>query len=182
VRTYQVVLLVHVLGAVGLVAGACCELGGLLLLRRARRVSDVRHAMAVASVALMIDPASSLLVFGTGMFLSATAWTWTVPWITTALIFFVLITVLAPSLQGRRLLAIRKMLRQTPDGPIPAVLDMLIRDPILRASVQAVLPLTLGFLLLMTLKPALLGSLGIMIVALGVGILPSLPTQRSLAN
>jgi hypothetical protein len=182
VRTYQVVLVFHVVGAAGLVLGACFELGGLTLLRRARSVSDVRQAMAVASIALMIDPASSLLVFGTGVFLTATAWTWTTPWITTALIFFVLITLLAPSLQGRRLLAIRRMVRQTPDGPIPHALHMLIRDPILRASVQSVLPLTLGFLLLMTLKPALLGSLSIMIVALVAGILSGIPTRRSLAK
>lgn len=177
-RTYQVVLLLHILGAIGLVLGACFEFGGLVLLRRARRISDVRQGVAVAGIALLVDPVSSLLVFTTGIILTATAWTWTTPWIATALIFFVLITLLAPSLQGRRLLAIRRMARQAANGPIPDALHILIRDPILSASVRTVLPLTLGFLLLMWLKPALPGSLSIMVAALVAGVLSSMPTWR----
>ena len=96
-------------------------------------------------------------------------------WIDVALASFALITLAAPTLQGRRFLAIHRIVAHTPDGAVPENLHRLIHDPVLRVSVQCVLPLATGLLALMALKPGLVGALVIMGVALLAGIATALP-------
>jgi hypothetical protein len=167
---YSFLLMLHILGAIGLFAGATCEMVGLWLLRQACSVEYTRAAAMVTRLALVIDPLSCLLVFGTGLYFVITAWGWSVAWIDVALATFVLITLAAPLLQGRRILAIARLIQQTPDGPVPTELHVLIEDPILQASVQTVPPVAVGLLALMTLRPSLIGALGIIGTALVVGI------------
>jgi hypothetical protein len=172
-------LFLHILGGIGLFIGGMCELVGLHLLLRAKDVEVLRTATTLTRLALVVDPVSSLTVAATGLYFVVTAWGWAVPWIDVALISFALITFAAPALQGRRFLVIHRIIGQVPDGAAPEHLRLLIHDPILRVSVQTVLPLATGLLALMVLKPALVGALLIMGIALLVGIASAIPVRWS---
>ncbi len=171
-------LFIHILGGIGLFIGGMCELVGLRLLLRAKDVEFLRAATTLSRLALAIDPVSSLAVVVTGLYFVITAWGWSVAWINVALASFALITLLAPALQGRRFLAIQRAVARTPDGPVPADLRRLIQDPVLRISVQSVLPLATGLLALMVLKPMLVGAILIMAIALLLGAASALPDWR----
>jgi len=168
-------LLLHILGGIGLFIGGMCELVGLQLLLRAKNVEFLRAATTLTHLALFVDPLSGMLVAATGVYFVVTLWGWSVAWINVALASFVLITLAAPALQGRRFLAIQRIVGRTPSGSVPEDLRLLIHDPILRVSVQSVLPLATGLLALMVLKPTLVGALLIMGIALLVGIASALP-------
>jgi hypothetical protein len=168
-------LFLHTLGGIGLFIGAVCELIGLQLLLRAKTVEFLRAATSLTRIALVVDPLSSLLVVATGLYFVVTAWGWSVGWINVALINFALITLAAPALQGRRILVIQREVGCTADGPVPEELRQRIQDPVLRVSIQSVLPLATGLLALMILKPSLVEAMLIMVSALLVGVLSALP-------
>jgi hypothetical protein len=133
-------LFLHILGGIGLFIGGVSELVGLHLLLRAKTVEFLRAATALTRLALVVDPLSSLLVVATGLYFVVAAWGWSVGWIDVALISFALITLAAPALQGRRMLVIHREVGRTPDGPVPEELRQRIQDPVLRVSIQSVLP------------------------------------------
>jgi hypothetical protein len=172
-------LFLHILGGIGLFIGGVSELVALRFLLRAKSVEFLRAATALIRLALVVDPLSSLAVVVTGLYFVVTVWGWTVAWINVALVSFALITLLAPALQGRRFLAIQRAVTRTPDGPVPEDLRRLIQDPVLRVSVQSVLPLATGLLALMALKPMLVEAILIMGIALLLGIATALPTWRN---
>jgi len=168
-------LFLHILGGIGLFIGGVCELVGLQLLLRAKTVEFLRAATTLTRIALVVDPLSSLLVVATGLYFVVTAWGWSVGWIDVALISFALITLAAPALQGRRMLVIQREVGRIPDGPVPEELQGLIQDPLLRVSIQSVLPLATGLLALMIFKPSLVGAVLMMGGALLLGVLSALP-------
>jgi hypothetical protein len=172
---HAVLLLLHILGGIGLFIGGFSELVGLQLLLRAKNVEFLRAATTLTRLALAIDPLSSLLVVATGLYFVVAAWGWSEGWIDVALISFALITLAAPALQGRRMLVIHREVGRTPDGPVPEALRQLIQDPVLRVSIQSVLPLATGLLALMIVKPSLVGAVLIMASALLLGVLSALP-------
>ncbi len=176
---HGLLLFLHILGGIGLFIGGMCELVGVQFLLRAKTVEFLRAATALTRLALVVDPLSSLLVAATGLYFVMTAWGWSVAWIDVALASFALITLAAPALQGRRFLAIQRAVDRTPDGPVPGDLRRLIHDPVLRVSVQSVLPLATGLLALMVLKPGLVGAVLIMGAALALGIASALLQLRS---
>lgn len=173
---HALLLFIHILGGVGLFIGGTCELVGLQLLLRAKSVEFLRAATTLTRLALVVDPLSGIAVAATGLSFIITAWGWSVAWIDVALASFALITLAAPALQGRRFLAIHRIVAHTPDGAVPENLHRLIHDPVLRVSVQCVLPLATGLLALMALKPGLVEALVIMGVALLAGIATALLT------
>jgi hypothetical protein len=173
---HTLLLFLHILGGIGLFIGGVCELIGLHLLLQARHVEALRAGTTLTRLALVVDPLSSMSVAATGLYFVVTAWGWSVPWINVALASFALITLAAPALQGRRFLAIHRIVGRISDGSVPEDLRGLIQDPVLRVSVQSVLPLATGLLALMVLKPALLGALLIMGVALLIGLISAIPT------
>jgi hypothetical protein len=179
---HALLLFLHIFGGIGLFIGGVCELVGLQLLVRAKTVEFLRAATSLTRLALVVDPLSSLLVVATGLWFVVTAWGWSVGWIDVALISFALITLAAPALQGRRLLAIHREVGRTPDGPVPEALRARIEDPVLWASIHAVLPLATGLLALMVLKPSLVGAVLLMGSALLLGVLSVLPRWHTLRH
>jgi hypothetical protein len=168
-------LFLHILAGIGLFIGATCELVGLRLMLRAKSVDVLRAATTLTRLALVVDPLSSLVAATTGLYFIVTSWGWSVAWINVALASFALITLAAPALQGRRFLAIQRAVGRAADGAVPENLRMQIQDPLLRVSVQSVLPLATGLLALRVLKPRLVEAVLIMGIALLVGIASALP-------
>jgi len=180
---YTIALFIHVCGAVGYFISAGTRVLLLAGLRRARQVEQVRLISQIDGRLGPVFGISVLLVLIAGLYMAATGWTSTAAWIGVALVSLVVMAPLGAITQTTRQRAIERMARETPDGPIPAALAQRIHDPVLRTSVQTVLILLLGIVFLMTVKPALLASIIVMVVALALGLatalLPSRPAHSA---
>src|SRR5258708_39601270 len=90
-------------------------------------------------------------------------------WIAVGMISVVLMARLGKALMEPRRRTIDRLAREAQDGPLPESLEQRIHDPVLLTSVLTIAALLFGIVFLMTTKPALIGSLIVMAVSLGVG-------------
>jgi hypothetical protein len=171
---YNIILFVHVAGAIGYSAGTLVALLGLGYLRRAKRVGEVRSSLELQERTGLISGISLLLTILAGLFLAGNAWSFRTGWIDVALGSLVLLF-LSGMLMGRRRHAILTLAKDLPDGPLPASLEARIHDPLMAMGIYLLAAVVLGILFLMTVKPTLVGSLIAIGVCVAVGLAVSLP-------
>jgi len=176
---YTIVLFLHVSGAIGYFIGIGTWLFGLSAIRRAQRVEQVRALTNLTGRLRLFFGISVLLILATGLYMALTAWSLQTGWIGVALISLVLIAPLSTALIEPRRRAIDRLAREAPDGPLPQALERRTHDPILATALQTVAALLLGIVFLMTTKPALIGSLIVMAVALALGLSSGLLVFRT---
>jgi hypothetical protein len=178
---YNIVLFLHVSGAIGYFVSIGTWLFAFSALRRAQRVEQARALTNLAGRLGPLFGISVLLILATGLYMAVTAWGLQTGWILVALISLVLIAPLGTALIEPRRRAIDRLAQEAPDGPLPQALEQRTHDPVLLAALQTVAALLLGIVFLMTTKPALIGSLIVMAVALVLGlasgVLVSRPTR-----
>ena len=168
---YNIVLFVHVIGAIGYFLGMGILLFILLGLRRAQRVEQVRALIQLNDLSGPVSGISVLLLLAAGLYLAITAWSLLTSWILVALISLILMVPTSAALIAPRRSAIIKQLeREAPEGAISLALERHIDDPILATVCTTVAALLLGLVFLMTTKPDLVGSLTVMGVALLLGL------------
>ncbi len=171
---YNIFLFFHVSSAIGYFISSGVWLLGLSVLRRAQRVEQVRTIASLIAQSGPVSGISLLLLLVTGFYMMASAWKFTLGWIAVGFVSLVLIALCGAVLVEPRRRAFNRLAQETPDGPIPETLERLIHDPVLRTVVQTLAILLLGIVFLMTTKPALIGSLVVMAVALALGLVSSL--------
>ena len=176
---YNIVLFLHVSGAIGYFIGMGTWLFGFAAIRRAQRVEQVRALTNLTGRLGLFFGISVLLILATGLYMALTAWSLQTGWIGVALISLVLIAPLSTALIEPRRRAIDRLAREAPDGPLPQALERRTHDPILATALQTVAALLLGIVFLMTTKPALTGSLIVMAVALALGLASGLLVFRA---
>lgn len=108
-----------------------------------------------------------------------TSWGVETGWVTVAIISFALMAPIGPLIVERRLHAIERVARQTPEGPLPASLAAQVADPVMGAALHVLLALLLGILFLMTVKPPLGGSALALALALLLGLASGIPLLLS---
>ena len=114
-------------------------------------------ALAVKLDGLM--PLSTLLIIAPALYLVFSAWGWGVAWINVSLALFVVMSVMGPMINLRRLKSIMDA-ASSETGTVPsAALLSKVRDRALWNSVSVMSMLTVGILFLMAVKLPLLGSL-----------------------
>jgi uncharacterized membrane protein len=176
---YTIVLFLHVSGAIGYFLGIGTWLFILVGLRRAQRVEQVRALIQLTDLSGPFTGISVLLLLATGFYLALTAWSLLTGWILVALISLVLMAPLGAALIEPRRRAIDRLAHEAPDGPLPQSLERRTHDPILGTAQQTVAALLLGIVFLMTTKPALIGSLIVMAVALVLGLASGVRLSRA---
>jgi hypothetical protein len=174
--TYNVVLFLHVSGAVGYFVAMGIWLFGLANLRRAQRVEQVRVLSNLVGRLGPLFGISVLLILVSGLYMAGTTWGFQTGWIDVALISLILIAPLGTAAIEPRRRAIARLAQEAPDGPLPAALELRTHDPVLTTAVQTVTALLLGIVFLMTNKPSLVGSLVVMAIALALGLASGLLT------
>lgn len=174
--TYNVVLFLHVSGAIGYFVAMGVWLFGLANLRRAQRVEQVRVLSNLVGRLGPLFGISVLLILVTGLYMAGTTWGFQTGWIDVALVSLILIAPLGTAAIEPRRRAIERLAREAPDAPVPAALDRRTHDPVLATAVQTVIALLLGIVFLMTNKPSLVGSLIVMAIALALGLASGLLT------
>src|SRR6266581_9329004 len=175
---YNIILFLHVSGAIGYFIGIGAWLFVLAGLRRAQRVEQVRSLTTLVGLTGPLFAISVLLILAAGLYMSLTAWSLQTGWIAVALISLVIMAPLGTALIEPRRRAIDRLAREAPDGPLPESLKRRIHDPVLGTALQTVAALLLGIFFLMTTKPALTGSLIVMAVALALGLASGVLVSR----
>ena len=175
---YNVALFFHVLGAIGYSAGVIITLLGLVALRRARRVEQVRTLVGLIGLSDPVAVVSALLILSAGLYMTITVWGWQMGWINVALVTIVLIATLGVAVIEKRRKAIARLAQDASDGSLAASLDEHIHDPVLGTALYTLTALLVGVIFLMTNKPALDGAIVVIVVAGAVGLASSLPLWR----
>ena len=175
---YTVVLFLHVSGAIGYFISMGVWLFGLVGLRRAQRVEQVRSLSNLIGMTGPIFGISVLFILAAGLYMAITAWSLQTGWIAVALITLVLMAPLGTAIIEPRRRALSRLANEAPDGPLPETLKQSIHDPVLGTSLQTLTTLLFGIVFLMTTKPSLPGSLIVMAVALALGLASGLVFSR----
>jgi hypothetical protein len=175
VSAYSITLFLHVVGALGLFAVLGLEWAGLYYLKRARGTAQAREWLRLVTPPGIVGGAAALLTLLTGIYLSATRWG-ARGWIVVGLAGMVVIAVLGAAVSGRRVAA---MARAVPaeDGPIPPAFGRQLHDPVLAISLRLRTALFLGIVFLMSIRPSLAGSVGVITVAAAAGLAAALPVR-----
>ena len=180
---YSITLFIHVVAVIALFVAMAAEWAYLRHLRQAETVEDLRVWSGLAEGLDKVFPLSSVTIAGSGLYLMQRGWGWNavrgVAWIDVALLALVALSVIGPTIHGRRFAAIGIAARAAHTGPIPPALARRIHDPVLWTSVQMTAALGFGVVYLMTVKPGLVGSLLVLVVAAVLGVLASAPGWRA---
>jgi hypothetical protein len=176
---YNIVLFVHIVGAIGYFLSIGAWLFILVGLRRAQHVEEVRALVHLNNLSAPFGVVSAVALLIAGLYLAGTAWGLLTGWILVALISLILILpTTAALIAPRRSALVKQLERSAPEGKLSETLKQHIHDPILLTTLQTVAALLLGIVFLMTTKPELVGSLIVMAVALVLGLLSSLLVSR----
>ena len=176
---YTIALFFHVSGAIGYFVGIGAWLFILVGLRRAQRVEQVRGLVNLIGLSGPFTGISLLFILVTGFYMAVTAWSLRTGWIDVALISLILMVPSGAALIEPRRRAIARLAQEEPDGPLPPALERRTHDPILLTALQTVAALLLGIVFLMTNKPALIGSIIVMAVALVLGVASGVLVSRA---
>jgi Predicted integral membrane protein (DUF2269) len=172
---YNIILFVHVIGAIGYSLSIGTWLFILVGLRRAQHVEQVRTLIRLNDLSGPFGAGSAVVLLAAGLYLALSAWSLLTSWILVALVSLILIVpTTAALIASRRSALVKRLAREAPDGALSEALQQRIHDLVLWTTVQTVAALFLGIVFLMTTKPALLDSLIVMAVALLFGLLSSL--------
>jgi uncharacterized membrane protein len=176
---YNIVLFLHVSGAIGYFVGIGIWLFGFVGIRRAQRVEQVRTLVNLIGLTSPLFGISVLLILAAGLYMAFTAWSLLTGWILVALITLIIMAPLGTVLIERRRRVIARLAQEAPDGSLPASLEQRIQDPVLLTSLQTVVALLLGIVFLMITKPELIGSLIVIAIALALGLASGLLVSRA---
>ena len=177
---YKIVLLFHIVSVLVLFIGIAGIVVGTYGMRRSTSMKQLIEWSWLATTTDKIMPFAAAGVIFSGIYMASTAWGWQRAWIDVALVSFVLMVALGPLLIGPRLLHIKKDIQgmSALTEMVPSHLRQQTRDPLLWVVLMIFTFMAFGVVILMILKPNLLGSLSTIGVSLILGALCHLPLQR----
>jgi hypothetical protein len=176
---YSVVLFVHVASAFGIAAALSLAIVTLSRLRRATTVSEARLWVEFAPGVPALAIIALVFLLLSGIYMTAQMGGWTLAWPKVALGALILIGPLG-AVTGRRLRAIQIACAAT--TPNESDIFAKLRDPFLVYSMNMRIALVLGILLLMTAKPELRESMGIIVSSILLGLVSSAFWRRDTAS
>lgn len=182
---YDVALFLHIVGVVLLVGAVTTTLLATLRAQRARTVAEIASLTAVTrKIDLVIGPAM-LLILGPALYMVSRGGDdgsihWTSGWVDVALVVFLVMAVLGPTVEAGHAKRLQRLATQLPDGPVPPELDAARRAPAATYVTFFGVAQIIAFLYLMTNKPGLIGSLTACVVAALISALLAGGRLRSL--
>jgi hypothetical protein len=118
---------------------------------------------------------STVVVAASGLYLAWSHWGWGIAWINLALVVLVVMSVVGPAVNTRRLDALARASETAAPGPVPDPLARQIHDPVLAISIHTLAALGFGVVVLKVVKPDLEGALGTLVVAVVLGVIAARP-------
>jgi hypothetical protein len=172
---YSVELFVHVVSALGIFAALTLEAAALIRLRRATSANEARLWIEFAPGVPALAIGSLVFLLLSGIFMTAQMSGWKLAWSRVALGALILIAPLG-AVTGRRMRAIRQACAA--NNPTESDLFGRLRDPFLKFSMNIRIALVLGIVLLMTAKPELRESVGIIVSSVFLGFVSTILLWR----
>lgn len=176
---YSAVLFVHVASALGVFAALCVEAVALLHLRKATTANEARLWLEFAPGLTALTAASFLVLLLSGIFMTTQSSEWILAWVRVALGALLLLGPLG-AVAGRKMRAIRNACAANDRNGVDLIAKL--RDPFLKFSINIRAAVVLGIVLLMTAKPELRQSLGIIVSAVFLGFVSALFGGRGTAS
>jgi uncharacterized membrane protein len=160
VRADQWLLFGHLIGVLLLFGAIALENVTLFFMLRSRTVEELRAATTFARLLGRMFPIAVVLIlgFGIGLVGHSDEFKWGEAWIDLGLGLLILLTIVGPTVQGRRVEHIYDEARAAQPGRLTAELSNKVRDPIMRAGMVISTWLAIGIVLLMTRQPDWAGA------------------------
>jgi hypothetical protein len=182
-------LFLHITGVIGMFMGYGALVLGTIALRRATRLEDVRaiaNAMTYGrrvgfehvSVIDALVVASVLVIAATGLDMARYTGDWRSGWVEVAIATFLVMAPIGPLVINPRLHAVARAASGEAVGKVPGQLDNLLRDTVLTIALRASLAVLVGLVFLMAVKPSLLWSVLVILLALVVGFAAAATGKR----
>ena len=154
-RTQQWLLFGHVIGVIILFGAILLENLILIYALRARSYEQLRGATTFVPLLHRLFPAGALLIlgFGIGMVAQSDAFKFGQAWIDLSLGLLILLAILGPTVQGRRIDTFSEAAQHGRSGPLTPELLAQVRDPVLRMATVGSTWLAVGILFLMARQP-----------------------------
>jgi hypothetical protein len=167
-------LFFHILAAIGLFTGAAIEILALVRLKRAATLKDVRAALLNAPV---IGPCMGLsvlllLAMGIGM-IYAGHFGWSAGWINVVFGLTIVLAIIGPAINGRRIDALHARAAQAGDGALTPEIDAARRDRVLHYTTFMSLFELIAALYIMVAKPDAGPAATVVIAAAVLAALPA---------
>jgi hypothetical protein len=166
---YNVVLFLHILGAVIMFMAIAILATAMLSMLYAKETAKIR---LWSNLAVKIDglfPLSTLIILIPAFYLVFSTWGWSVAWINVSLAALLGISLLGPIINLRRLKGILNAAESETEAVPSAELLSKVRDRVLWTSVSIMSMIVVGVLFLMAVKLPLLGSVITMAIAIAAG-------------
>jgi hypothetical protein len=176
---YSLLIFLHVLGGVGVFVGLGIEVVALRRLERAVSVDQARSWVGLMREGGRIGPVAMVTILLAGVWMMALRWG-PEPWILTALVALIAMAILGAALTRPGMALLGAALTQEEDE-LPGRFRTNEATGSLSFSLWLRVAIGVGILGLMTVKPEMLGSLGIMgaTVVIGVGAALRLRGRRA---
>ena len=153
---YSIVLYLHIVGALLLFVAMGIEFLTVSRLRWAGTAEQARDWLGVLGSLRVIGPVALVTILIPGLYMAATSAGWE-GWNILALVAMVVMAALGAASNASRMPAIGRSIGPL-RGPLPPEARARLRDRIVWASILTRIGIGLGIVLLMTLKPDLVGS------------------------
>ena len=181
-KTYDVVLFLHIFAALFTfgVAGVMHVL--LTRLRAANQVRQLREHMPVLHAAGPLFPAGALALFALGGWLvqlSDEKIQWSDGWVLTAIVSLVAMEAVGGAVIARHSARLEQAVEAAPDGPVSAELRALALDRGIWLGAHFSTAVALGIVFLMTVKPSGAASFVVIVIAAIAGLASALPFLRT---
>ena len=174
---YSIALFFHVVGALGFFIALGLEWFTLMQLQRTTTVEQVVDWFSVTNRLRGLAGISMLIILIAGGYMTFAAWGGA-DWIEVAFGAMLLQGAVAGILTTPRMRALQKATADA-HGPLSSEQASLLHHPLLSVSLWSRIGLALGIIFLMTVKPALVASLVVIVVGTVVGSALALVTMGS---
>jgi hypothetical protein len=172
---YSIILFLHVAAVLGLFASLSFEVLSLSHLRRASDLGEVRRWIDPLPGIPAVAISSIFVVLFSGVYLASRMSAFDLAWPKVALVALLLIAPFG-ALTGKRMRAIRRSSVEA--STMKSELLKRLRDPFLKFSLGIRIAVFFGIVLLMTAKPDLWQSVGIVVCSAVLGLLLPLAWRR----
>lgn len=170
---YNVLLFLHIMGSIIMFVAIGITLTAMISMIHSKKVETMQ---IWAKLAVKMDgllPFSVIFILFPGLYLVITTWGWGQAWINISLVMLVVMTVMGPVINLRRLKVILNTVSAEEAGtnaPSPALINQ-VKDQTLWNSVTIMTMLAIGIVFLMTVKLELFGSVITVIFSVLIGLI-----------
>jgi hypothetical protein len=174
---YLVVLFFHISGALILFMGMSLEWLGIAKLNNAAKPEQTREWAKFLASLKFAYMSAGILLFITGIYMAAARWGWT-PWIIVSFLLWLFLILHGSVVSGGKVRKFRALLNSS-SSPTSVELNEQLSKLKLMNLLQSRVVVGLGAVFIMTVKPDIVGAIGVVIVAIILGIMPILSKGKS---